>query len=172
MNINGATRASIQADMIRNMSRESLMEIAPAVERLSEIDLLQLSGSGANSEADRLLDQIRRVLGRYAPTGGTHNPRGVAGQWPQWVTDAQRASRQMWDSNSVAPGQPRGFGGSFCLETGIHIRFNSQEEWDAFRNESMRNSDRSMVNQLRDRINSLGGSGGLSVSGNNVDESV
>jgi len=171
MNINGATRASIQADMIRNMSRESLMEIAPAVERLSEIDLLQLSGNGANSEADRLLEQIRRVLGRYAPQGGSNNSRGVVGAWPQWVTDAQRASRQ-GVGNSVAPGQPTGNGGSFNLETGEFRTHGSAEERRLDRLQRVRDSDRSMVSQLRNRINSLNTSGGASVSGNNVDESV
>ncbi|MCL2250079.1 MAG: hypothetical protein FWC13_12525 [Oscillospiraceae bacterium] len=165
MNINGATRASITADMIRNMSRESLMEIAPAVERLSELDLLQLSGNDSNSEADRLLDQIRRVLGRYAPQGGPNNTRGVVSAWPQWVTDAQRASRQMM-GNSVAPGQLSGNGGSFDLETGEFISFSCPQEHRAFIDQRMRNSDRSMVSQLRDRINSL------NTSGNNIDETV
>ena len=57
MNTIGAqrpTRASIESNIIQNMSRESLMEIAPAVQQLSEMDLLQLSG-GASAEADRLL---------------------------------------------------------------------------------------------------------------------
>ncbi|MCL2222516.1 MAG: hypothetical protein FWC20_09540 [Oscillospiraceae bacterium] len=171
MNINGATRASIQADMIRNMSRESLMEIAPAVEQLSELDLLQLPADRTNTEADRLLDQIRRVLSRYAPTGGSQSTRGVAGAWPQWVTDAQRASRQMV-GNSVAPGQPTGNGGSFNLETGEFRTLGSVEERRLDRLQRMRESDRSMVNQLRDRINSLGGTGGMQASGNNVDESV
>jgi hypothetical protein len=169
MNINGATRASIETSIIQNMSRESLMEIAPAVQQLSEMDLLQLTGRGTNglsTEADRLLDQIRRVLGRYAPTDSSRNhSRGVAGRFPQWVHDAMMTSFQQADRN-VAPGQRVGFGGFFNLETGEHIRFNSEEERRAHMTQGQRQSDQSMVNQLRDRINSL------NTSGNNIDETV
>ena len=130
--------------------------------------MLQLSG-GASTEADRLLDQIRRVLGRYAPTDNSRNhSRGVAGRFPQWVHDAIRTSHA---NRNVAPGQSIGLG-HFNLQTGEHISFRNAEEMRAHINAGQRQSDQSMVNQLRDRINSLGGSGGMSVSGNNIDESV
>jgi len=175
MNINGPTRASIETGMINSMSRESLMSIAPAVSQLAQMDLLSLparNAGGPATEADRLLEQIRRVLSGYAPQGSPHNSRGVVGQWPQEIRDAMRESFLATDRSNVAPGQSVGFGGMFNPATGEHIRFNSQEERDAHINQSMRSSDRRMVNQLMDRINSLGGSGGMSVSGGSVDESV
>jgi hypothetical protein len=163
------------ADMIKNMSRESLMSIAPAVEQLSEIDLLQLSTSsthGPSAEAERLLNLIRRVLGQYAPQGGTHNPNGVAGSWPQWVTDAQRANRQ-WVGNSVAPGQSTGNRGAFNLETGEFISFNSIEEMRAHMSQNQRGSDQDMVNQLMDRINAIKAEDSqASNNGNGFDERV
>jgi len=47
MNTIGAqrpTRASIESNIIQNMSRESLMEIAPAVQQLSENGLAAIVG--------------------------------------------------------------------------------------------------------------------------------
>ena len=146
----------MRIDNFSNISHATLMQIAPKVEKLANLNLRDLPHPDINrplTEAELALNEIRLALSAYAPQE-RHNPRGTMMAPIPEISAMRRARHEAGLLAGAAPGENVGMW-MFDLETRQLQTFNSVAE---FRNaifQAQRDDEQNMVNRLMEAINAL-----------------
>jgi len=139
---------------IGNLSAQSLERIRPYIEKVAGRDIPPPRIGEPLSEEHIALRVIRREVEGQRPTA-TH---AELAQFSSSLADFRQ--------QRIANGE--GITGMFSMVNGVGDRLGGRQNMLNLSHQA--NLD--IVARLMEQINSLGGSGGMSVSGNNVDESV